>query len=81
MKENVGGWDRNLRLILGAGALLACLAAPMRRSWKIGLLTFAASELLTGTTRYCPVNEALGINTSRRPLTRVVKGAIHALSA
>jgi hypothetical protein len=81
MKENVGGWDRNMRLILGTTALVAGLVAPIRRSWKIALLTFAATELFTGNSRYCPVNEALGVNTSRRTLTRVFKGVVESLAA
>lgn len=80
MRENVGGWDRDTRLILGGAALVAGLVAPVRRSWKLGLLTFGLTELLTGTSRYCPMNQALGINTSRRALTRVVQGAVEAVA-
>ncbi len=73
MKPNVGGWDRNTRWILGTGALVAGLIAPVRRSWRIGLLAFAATELVTAGTRYCPVNQALGVNTAAEGLKSEVK--------
>ena len=68
MKTNVGGWDRNTRWILGGGAVIASLVAPVRLPWRIGLLLFGASELMTAGTRYCPLNEALGINTAPEEL-------------
>ncbi len=63
MKSNVGGLDRNMRWILGAGALVAGVAAPLPKGWRFGLLSFAAGQLITAATQYCPVNQALGINT------------------
>lgn len=64
MKTNVGGWDRNVRWIVGAGALVAGAVAPLRLPWRIGLLAFGAAELITAGSRYCPVNEMLGRNTT-----------------
>ncbi len=69
MRQNVGGWDRNLRLACGTSAVLAALVIPLPKSWKIGLLTLGATELLTATTRYCPLNHALGVNTKYQRLT------------
>ncbi len=75
MTSNVGGWDRNIRWVLGAGALVASLTAPLPRGWRWGLMSFAASELLTAATQYCPVNQALGINTKRGRLARAARTA------
>ncbi len=70
MKCNVGGWDRNVRLILGASALLFGIFGPLRRRARAVAISFGASELVTGLARYCPVNEALGVNTAR-PRTKL----------
>jgi hypothetical protein len=77
MTSNVGGWDRNTRWVLGAGALIAAVAAPLPRGWKFGLLSFAATELLTAATQYCPVNRALGINTSRERIAQAAETALN----
>jgi hypothetical protein len=70
MRQNVGGWDRNTRWILGASAILAALMTPMARGWRLGLLAFGAAQLITAASSYCPLNEALGIDT-QSPLEKV----------
>jgi hypothetical protein len=76
MKENVGGWDRNTRFIVGAAAMIAGATAPLPKSWKLGLIAFGATELITASTRYCPLNDALGINTQRGELIERTKSAV-----
>ena len=65
MKENVGGWDRNTRWILGAAGVVTAMVAPLPRSLRTLLLTFSAAQFITAGTRYCPLNRALGVNTGR----------------
>ncbi len=76
MRQNVGGWDRNTRWILGSAAAIAALAAPLPKWWRIGLLSFATTELVTAATRYCPVNHALGVNTRRQDLAEATEEAV-----
>jgi hypothetical protein len=78
MKCNVGGWDRNIRYAVGTGALAAGLFAPISRGWRMAAFALATSELLTATTRYCPLNQMLGINTCERSvrLKRQLKRAM-----
>lgn len=65
MKCNVGGLDRSLRFAVGTGALAAGLFAPLRTPWRLAAFALAATDLLTATTRYCPMNAALGVDTCR----------------
>ena len=62
---NVGRTEQRFRLFFGTGLLAVAAFAPVSRGWKIGLATIGAAELITGTLRYCPVSQALGINTCR----------------
>ena len=60
MKHNVGDTERIARLAIGAAAGAAAMAAD--RPWqKAALGIVAASGLATGFTRYCPMNQALGM--------------------
>ena len=81
MIENVGGWDRRMRWILGSAALATALTAPIPRGWRISLLGFAATEFLTAGSRYCPVNQALGLNTRTQDVKEAVRGAAHQAAA
>jgi hypothetical protein len=63
MNCNVGGTDRTIRLAAGVTALGLGLFGPMSRTGRIIALTVGASALFSGITRYCPINQALGINT------------------
>ncbi len=75
MRRNVGRLDRDIRLIVGAAALVTGLTVPLPRGWRIGLFSLAASNLITAATQYCPINQALGINTDRRRIKEATKGA------
>jgi hypothetical protein len=63
MKRNVGGWDQNLRFAAFGAALVFALFAPIRLRWRLGALSVAASEFITGSNQYCPINDLLGIDT------------------
>lgn len=65
MKHNVGGWDKNLRFLVGGSAIAAALAGRMPVGVKLGLLIVGAMELVTASAEYCPVNELLGMDTRR----------------
>ncbi len=65
MKHNVGGFDRTGRIVIGIVLAVAALAsAHVAMGWRIGALVIAAIALITAGARYCPVNQALGINTA-----------------
>ena len=70
MKQNVGGFDRTVRLVLGVALVLASAAAFTRYrdvGVVVGLVLSLVGAILlaTGTTRKCPVSGAAGIDTSR----------------
>jgi hypothetical protein len=60
MKQNVGSTERFARLALGAAALAA---ASRAEGWqRVALAGIGISGISTGLTRYCPINEALGVD-------------------
>lgn len=63
MECNVGGLDRNVRIGMGIATLALGLFGPLGRGARIASLIIGATELITGATRYCPVNQLLGLNT------------------
>ncbi|MFP8889435.1 DUF2892 domain-containing protein [Natrialbaceae archaeon A-CW2] len=69
METNVGGLDRTGRIAIGI-LLIAAGALALAGYWGIGLgvgviaVLVGAILLVTGTTRKCPVNQAVGIDTS-----------------
>ncbi len=69
-----------MRWFLGSAALLSGMLAPLPKSWRIGLLAFGATEFITAGTRYCPVNELIGINTRPSAISRVLKKSMEALA-
>jgi hypothetical protein len=65
-KCNVGDLDRGIRFAAGGAALGLGLFGQMSLPKRLMTLAFAGSELVTGLTRYCPLNEMLGINTCEK---------------
>lgn len=60
MLRNVGPTERYARLAIGAAA---AIGAARAHGWQRTLLSsIAGAGLTTGFTRYCPVNQALGVN-------------------
>ncbi|MFD1563663.1 DUF2892 domain-containing protein [Haloarchaeobius amylolyticus] len=70
MQKNVGGIDRTGRLVIGAIAVLAGIAALIGY-WAVGIVTavialvIGAILLVTGTTQKCPINDAAGVDTRK----------------
>jgi len=61
-KRNVGGWERKARLGGGAASAAAALLVPI--PWlQLVLGLGAVSGLVTGLTRYCPMNQLAGRDT------------------
>lgn len=65
MKCNVGGVDRNGRIVIGVVLLVVGLLAPIEMTWRIVALVVAAIALVTAVVRFCPANAILGINTCK----------------
>ncbi len=65
MKPNVGGIDRNARIVAGIVLLIVGLLAPIGMTWRIVALVIAAVALVTAAVRFCPANAILGINTCK----------------
>jgi hypothetical protein len=63
MECNVGGAEKNVRILTGAMALTLGLFAPMKRGARIAALGIGVIELTTALTGYCPVNQLMGRNT------------------
>ena len=60
---NVGGMDRTMRLILGGIFLIVGFSLS---GWLQGVVfLLAAVGLVTGLVRFCPINMALKINSTR----------------
>ena len=74
MKQNVGGTDRTMRLVVGP--ILALVGVAILVGWlgvggtlgtALGVIALLAGVVLlfTGVTRLCVVNRLLGIDTYR----------------
>ena len=63
MKCNVGDTDRGIRIAVGSGALALAFSGRLGVFGSTMAFAVAASEFITATTRYCPLNAKLGINT------------------
>lgn len=60
MKMNVGPNEKYMRI--GMGIFAAAIIPFVRSGWAKSLLGMAAtSGIATGVTRYCPINQALGL--------------------
>lgn len=69
MDKNVGGIDRIGRIVIGIVVAIAGIAA-LTGYWAVGTVAgvvaiiIGAILLATGTTQKCPINEAVGIDTT-----------------
>jgi uncharacterized membrane protein HdeD (DUF308 family) len=69
MERNVGGIDRTGRLVIGIVLAIAGVAA-LADYWAAGAVAGALALviglvlLVTGTTQKCPINDAVGIDTT-----------------
>jgi hypothetical protein len=62
MKKNVGSKERYGRIAIGAVSGLAAGFAPMGFAARVGLFLLGLAGLGTGISRYCPINQWLGID-------------------
>ncbi|MBK8172390.1 MAG: DUF2892 domain-containing protein [Sandaracinaceae bacterium] len=62
MSRNAAGWDRAIRIVLGAVLLSLCFVGP-RTAW--GLLGLI--PLGTGLVGYCPLYQLFGVKTCPSP--------------
>ena len=62
---NIGSLEQKIRIGSGVALLAAAGFAPLSRGWRIGLAVAGLSQLVTGATRYCPVWQAMGIDTRK----------------
>lgn len=62
MTANVGGLDKNLRIVAGIVILSLVFIGPKTMWGLIGLV-----PLLTGLFNFCPAYMLFGLNTCRRP--------------
>jgi len=60
LSTNVGGWDRILRIIVGAALLALVFVGPKTIWGLVGII-----PLLTGLFGTCPIYSLLGIRTCR----------------
>lgn len=65
MKKNVGGLDRLFRLGLGVFSL-AILFAAEDTFLRLVFGIVAIIGLVTGTIGYCPINDKLGMDTTKK---------------
>jgi hypothetical protein len=65
-KQNVGGRDRQLRAVLAVVLSVVAVRTLKSGKYKTGLLAAigAAGFGFNATTRFCGLNEALGIDTT-----------------
>ncbi|RMH61938.1 MAG: DUF2892 domain-containing protein [Zetaproteobacteria bacterium] len=63
MKANVGGIDRAIRFLAGAGLLAWGLLGGLAQPWNYVADGVGAVMLLTSLLRFCPLYPLLGINT------------------
>ena len=62
IKSNLGGIDRAIRILAGAGLLALVFVGPQTPWGYIGLV-----PLLTGVIGFCPAYCPLGLSTCRVP--------------
>jgi uncharacterized membrane protein HdeD (DUF308 family) len=67
---NVGGGDRIFRLVVAALAVVVAAIAPIADGWRIALGVIALIAGVTALVRYCPLNQALHIDTCNRGPTK-----------
>jgi hypothetical protein len=64
--QNMGTWDRILRLIIAAVIVVLSISGKISGTLEIVLLVVAAIFVLTSVIRFCPIYKPLGINTCKK---------------
>jgi hypothetical protein len=65
LAKNVGGVDRNIRIVVGLLFLAIGLFGNLGTMGKTISYILAAVGLVTGFVQYCPLNALLGINSCK----------------
>lgn len=65
MDKNVGGMERNVRLVLGAVLLIIGVVGVAPGMGILQIISLLAGIILVGTgaLQYCPINQAMGRNS------------------
>lgn len=71
MKCNVGGIDRGVRTVVGTVFVAAAVFAEVQPAWRIAFVAIAAVAFFTVATRYCPLNQLIGLDTCHRENKRL----------
>lgn len=66
MKCNVGGADRIARAVAAVVFLSVAFFIELPGYWETVFLVLGFVAAFTALARYCPVNQAIGLNTCRR---------------
>jgi hypothetical protein len=64
MFSNIGGTERAIRFLIGAGAVTLAITGPQTPWGYLGLL-----PMFTAVIGWCPLYSLLGISTRRKPAT------------
>ncbi len=63
MRANVGGVDRMIRLLAGAGLLAWGMLGGLASPWNYVADGVGVVMMLTALIRFCPLYPILGVNT------------------
>jgi Inner membrane protein YgaP-like, transmembrane domain len=63
MRANVGGVDREIRIVLGLALLALGFGHVVTGTWGAVAYTLGAVALVTGLLRFCPAWSVSGINS------------------
>lgn len=63
MKQNMGRWDRILRLAAAAGVAVLLIAGVLKGTAAVILAIIAAVFVITTFIGFCPVYKSCGIST------------------
>ena len=72
MTKNIGMYDRIARVVVAL--VLAWLGSSLGGAWVWILLAVAAVLLLTAAARFCPIEQAIGMNTLDNKINLGKKG-------
>jgi hypothetical protein len=64
MLQNVGGMDREIRIVLGIGLLVLGLLHVLTGTLEIVAYIVGGVAITSGVVRFCPAWSVFGINTS-----------------
>jgi hypothetical protein len=82
MKPNVGERESVGRIVLGIAALSAAIFVVRNPVAAALLGVVGASGVETGVSRYCPINDLLGVDNAPRlsesPIHRQIREGYHA---